>query len=57
MFLLLISISCFAMAGLPCAEQFIGVIKSHPFWTAYIIIGIDYNLTKLIKGGNNVHAF
>ena len=45
------------MAGVPMAEQIIGVIKSHPFWSAYIIIGIDFNLSKLIKGGNNVHAF
>jgi len=55
--LLLISIACFDIAGVPVTTTIMSWLKSHPFWTAYLIIGIEFNLNKFNRKENHVHPF
>jgi hypothetical protein len=49
--LLLISVACFDISGHGLATTIMTWLKSHPFWTVYLIIGIEYNLSKLKQKG------
>jgi hypothetical protein len=46
MILLLISIVCFDIGGVQIASDIMNWVYLNPFWTAYVILGMDYNLIK-----------